>query len=279
MARSSGLEGSIPGFSVNEVTVVSFELPAAHDDAQSEALLADLTGALRESPGNAFGFASREPLAQSRAMTHIRLPGASTAQPKSIIYLDVSPGYFDVLRIPIVAGRPFRSAETPGAGAVLINESMARLYWPNVSPVGKIALVQSQNQSESREIVGVVRNAYTVGLNGVEPMFYQHQPLSGGRRFPKLLVRASAPVSANIAKLVARLDSRLRVQATPLSANLSRELESSRYGATLASMLGAGALALATMGTFGVFAYAVRQRTREIGIRVALGHNHWPWCG
>ena len=254
--RAGGFD---PGFSVNDVTVVSFELPAAYDEARSEALLADLTGALRGSPGNAFGFASREPLAQSRAMTHIRLPGASTAQPRPIIYLDVSPGYFDVLRIPIVAGRPFRSAETPGAGAVLINESMARLYWPNESPVGKTFLVQSQNQPESREIVGVVRNAYTVGLNGVEPMFYQHQPLSGGRSFPKLLLRASAPeISANIAKLVARLDSRLRVQATPLSANLSRELESSRYGATLASMLGACALALATVGTFGVFAYACR---------------------
>jgi predicted permease len=128
--RAGGFD---PGFSVSDVTVVSFELPAAYDEARSEALLADLTGALRGSPGNAFGFASQEPLAQSRAMTHIRLPGASTAQPKPIIYLDVSPGYFDVLRIPIVAGRPFRSAETPGAGAVLINESMARLYWPKES--------------------------------------------------------------------------------------------------------------------------------------------------
>ena len=68
--RAGGFD---PGFSVNDVTVVSFELPAAYDEARSEALLADLTAALRGSPGNAFGFASREPLADALRLSSQRV--------------------------------------------------------------------------------------------------------------------------------------------------------------------------------------------------------------
>jgi len=116
-------------------------------------------------------------------------------------------------------------------------------------------------------IVGVVRDAYTLGLDAVEPLLYQ--PITGDARVPKVLVRNSR--AAGVSRIISRLDPRARVQTTPLSEILNIELDSSRFGARLVGALGAFVPALATLGMFGVFAYIVRQRTREIGIRVALG--------
>jgi len=289
LVRGAQQAGSFdPGFAVNEVTAVSFELPpGTYDDARKRAFFADLTDALRTVPLgtlDAFGFATWEPDFLRRGyQTPVRLPDQTPTQARTLTNVDVSPEYLNVLRIPIVAGRNFASSDA-GRPVVVINEAMARLYWPNENPIGKTILV---DRSEGREVVGVMRDAHTHSMGIVPPMFYQ--PLvaekdgsarsyrttpgrGSGRVVPRLLFRSSRGLpSMELQAIVARLDPRVRIQTTPLSEHLEARVQDSKWGPMLAAVLGGFALALATIGMFGVFACAVRQRTREIGIRMALG--------
>jgi putative ABC transport system permease protein len=261
VARSRSLD---PGFSVANVTLVSFEFPAGAYDADSfHSRLEESLNAAADLP--TFGLAEREPLSG-----HFNT-GAAT--PYGWIEVQsVSPGYFDVLNIPVVAGRSLNSRDE-GLRAILVNETMARRYW-NGNAIGQ----RTRVGDGTWEVVGVVKDTYSTraGLERIDPMLYQPLPQRrtaafGRRPVPKVLVRSGPGAVEKIEAITAAIDPRVHIQAEPLAESVDRWLDPARTGAAIAGMLGVFALVLATVGMSGVFGFVVQQRTKEIGIRMALG--------
>jgi predicted permease len=159
-----------PGFQIDGVFVLSLAFPAqAYDQPRRRAFVSELHTALKAD--DSFGsvaVTNTVPLGNARNMTSFRLPGEDEKQSRMIQIESVSPEYFTVLRIPVVAGRHLGPTDRPG-GAITINEAMARRYWADANPIGHTIVFGDRR----REIAGVVRNAYTTALDGVEPVYYE----------------------------------------------------------------------------------------------------------
>jgi putative ABC transport system permease protein len=204
-------------------------------------------------------------------------------------WLTVSPGYFEAFKIPVVRGRSFTERDVAGAApAVVINEAMARRFWPKSDPlndkiwIGKGLMPQLAAETP-RQIIGIVGDIHANGLNNdPNPTMYIPQAqvpdalneLNARLTPMKWIVRTrgnSLALSSAIQEQLRQVSGLPVTDVRTMDEVVSRSTSRQTFNMLLMTVFGSAALILAAIGIYGLMAYSVQQRTQEIGIRLALG--------
>lgn len=272
-----------PGFRPDHLLSFSISLPWAHYDVPQQIAFSDrLLDELRSSPGvqsAAAGFPL--PLAGDQITVSFDIserPSGAGQRPSADIAI-VTPGYFGTLGIPLLEGRDFTERDDAQATrVVVVNQEFANRFFPGEDVIGKIiepGAANGKGDITRREIVGLVGNAKQAALSpDDDPIYYfPYKQLSWliGRMVVRTKVPPRAIESAVHAKVTSLEKQAAVFEVREMEDSVAATIDQPRFQMLLFSSFAGIALSLTTIGLYGLLTYSVMKRTREIGVRIALG--------